>query len=168
MRGAAKRGRGRRPAYPCIHSRVGTRRDAGASARASRISPRSAGGARRRESGWWPFRPVRGWKGPAAGWGPGKRQCTSTTATEYKQMCVPTPRWAARACMCMAPTRGGEGERQAAFMCVRVCVHVFDMDLAIRALCVPECTAECKRQVTRLPNGTNGADPMASCEASNF
>jgi hypothetical protein len=54
--------------------------------------------------------------------------------------------------------------------CAFVCVHVFarDMNLAIRALCVPECTAECKRQVTRLTNGTNGADPMASCEASNF
>ncbi len=46
------------------------------------------------------------------------------------------------------------------------CVHVFaDMNLAMG---VPECTTECKRRVTRLTNGTNGADPMASCEASNF
>jgi hypothetical protein len=53
-------------------------------------------------------------------------------------------------------------------MRVRVCecVHVFaDMNLAMG---VPKCTTECKRRVTRLTNGTNGADPMASCEASNY
>jgi hypothetical protein len=69
--------------------------------------------------------------------------------------------------------RGGETHVRVhvcACACAFVCVHVFarDMNLAIRALCVPECTAECKRQVTRLTNGTNGADPMASCEASKF
>jgi hypothetical protein len=46
-----------------------------------------------------------------------------------------------------------------AFMCVRVCCarvrSCACMHLAIRALCVPKC----KRQVTRLTSGTNGADP---------
>jgi hypothetical protein len=88
------------------------------------------------------------------------------------------------ACLCVGPSppalRGprldgdlGRGSARVAVVrcawCVRTvceCVHVFaDMNLA---MIVPECTAECKRRVTRLTNGTNGADPMASCEASNL
>ncbi len=88
--------------------------------------------------------------------------------TEYEQM-LPATGFRVRACMCMAPTRGER--RKHAFMCVRVCVRVACM--CSPATCTSRLgpyvyTAECKRRVTRLTNGTNGADPMASCEASNF
>ena len=66
--------------------------------------------------------------------------------------------------------RGRDKQRSCVCACAFVCVHVFarDMNLAIRALCVPECTAECKAELQGLQTAPMGLTPWLHAKPAIF